>query len=196
MLQDDYFIIDSVNDASYPIFRWDQPRGSIGLGSPVSIQEPLKFKLGDPIPENYQWADFHVSPKPLISERLAKLLASLNIYGIQLLPAKVADANNPFPNPKDYYFLHVFNRISCTDKDKSQFDEYDDGTIFGFDSLVLNETALSMVQPEHRMIFELAEDTSVLIIHRSLKNAIEEIKPSGLRFFKVSEWNSDCDFTN
>ena len=44
------------------------------------------------------------------------------------------------------------------------------------------------------VIFELEEKSSVLLVHASLKDAIEAVSPKGCRFFKVSDWNSDSSF--
>ena len=51
-----------------------------------------------------------------------------------------------------------------------------------------------MYELRKRLIFELAEKTSVLLVHQTIKAAIESVKPKGCRFFKAAEWNSDKTF--
>ncbi|MEM9103019.1 MAG: DUF1629 domain-containing protein, partial [Pseudomonadota bacterium] len=159
-------------------------------------KEPIKLCLGQPIPQNPELVDYHSNPtNPVISKRLFNILSPLNIYGIQLVPAKVRNPNGgPFDEPRDYWFMHVWNRIACLDKNKSELELYDDGDIFSIERLSLNETILGQVDLKHRQIFELADNTSTLLIHQSVKDAILSIDPVGCRFFKATEWNSDIVF--
>lgn len=195
MLQNEYFVIEAENNKPYPMFAWDQSIGDYGLGHPVQAEsEPIQFIFGDPIPENFEWADYHVAPQPVFSTRLASVVQPLDLLGIQFVPAKVSGSNGPFAVIHDYWFVHIFNRIACLDKNQSEFDSYDDGNIFSIDELVLDEDVLNKIDEKDRLLFELAEKTSVLIIHKSLKDIIESIHSTGIRFFPVSQWNSDSAF--
>lgn len=197
MLQDEYYIIGRVNNDNYPLFSWDQSRGDYGLGRPVEYKEPIKLRLGEPISPNFEWVDYHSFPtSPVVSEIIANALSPMDIYGIQLVPAKVRNPKDksPFAEVKDYWFMHVWNRIACLDKTNSELEFYDDGTIFGIEKLVLDEKTLGLFELRKRLIFELTEDTSVLLIHQTIKDAIESVNPTGCRFFKASDWRSDIVF--
>ncbi len=197
MLQDEYYIIERENNDNYPSFSWDQSRGDYGLGQPVE-KEPINLRLGEPISPNFEWVDYHSLPtSPVVSKVIADILEPMDIYGIQLVPAKVRNPKDksPFAEVKDYWFIHVWNRIACLDKENSEIRTNKAGTrIFAIDKLVLNEKTLNVFELRKRLIFELTEDTSVLLIHQTIKDAIESVHPKGCRFFKADDWRSDIVF--
>jgi hypothetical protein len=124
-------------------------------------------------------------------------LMPLNLYGVQFIPAKVRDPKDksPFAEVKDYWFIHVWNRIACLDKDKSDFDMSKSGrTMFGINELILDEKILGLFELRQRLIFELTEKTSVLLVHKTIKDTIESVSPKGCRFFKAKDWYSDIVF--
>ena len=195
MLQEEYYVIERANNDNYPLFSWDQSRGDYGLGRPVEFHEPIKLRLGEPISPNFEWVDYHAFPtNPVVSKIVVDVLAPFDLQGVQFVPAKVRNSRDPFSEPRDYWFIHVWNRIACLDKTNTELELYDDGSIFGIDKLVLNEKTLLMFELRKRLMFELTENTSVLLIHQRIKTAIESVHPKGCRFFKVAEWNSDKTF--
>jgi hypothetical protein len=197
MLEDEYYIIERANNDNYPLFSWDQVETEYGLGKPVEYKEPVKFRLGSSASPDFEWVDYHSSPDPIVSKIIMEALMPLNLYGVQFIPAKVRDPKDksPFAEVKDYWFIYVWNHIACLDKDKSEI-EYDeiDGQIWGIDKLVLDEKTLRLFELRQRLIFELTEKKSVLLVHQTIKNAIESVSPKGCRFFKAAEWNSDIAF--
>lgn len=194
MLQDEYYVIESENNDQYPMFSWDQLSDGFGIGVPAVVNGPVKFRLGEPIPPKPQWVDYHVAPSPVVSSLIADVLAPKNIYGVQLVPAEVRDPRDPFAEVRDYWYVHVWNRIGCVDKQKSDVEYFKDGSIFSIDELVLDEDVLSKIELSKRLVFELSEKNSVLLIHESVKNLIMSVSPRGCRFFKASDWNSDSTF--
>jgi len=195
MLQDEYYVIARDKNSNYPLFTWDQVESEFGLGKPVEITEPLKFRFGEPIPPEPELVDYHGLPDPVVSKRIVDVLTPLDIYGIQLIPAKVRDPRSPFSDLHDYWYLHVWNQITCLDKEKSEIRTNKAGTrIFAIDKLVLDEKTLSPFELRKRQIFELAEKTPLLLLHKTVKDAIESVNPKGCRFFKATEWRSDIVF--
>ncbi|MGN0920994.1 MAG: imm11 family protein [Cellvibrio sp.] len=198
MLQAEYYVVERENNDHYPLFSWDQKSGDFGLGKPVHHEGILEFRLGEPIPKKIEWADFHRAPQPVVSLALATALEKLDIYGIQLIPAKVRNPKDPFSEPLDYIFMHVWNRIACLDKTESAIEYLDEddpeSMIFSIDKFVMNESVLEKIELPKRLMFELAEKTSILIVHQSVKDAIESINAKGIRFVPALEWNSDSAF--
>lgn len=194
MSQNEYFVIMRQNNDNHPLFALDQSSGDFGKGKPVEVKEPIKLRLRDPVSPNFEWVDYHIAPDPVVSKRIVDILLPLDLHGVQFVPAKVRNPRDPFSEPRDYWLIHVWNRIACLDKEKSELEFYDDGSIFGIDKLVLNEKTLAMFELRKRMMFELSEDASVLLVHQWVKDAIESVHPKGCRFFKATEWNSDKTF--
>ncbi len=194
MLQDEYFVIERENNDCYPLFSWDQTDSQYGRGEPVKSDKPLKFRLGEPINPGFEWVDYHKAPEPVISEKILDALLPLKLYGAEFVPAKVRNPKKKLSGEKDYWFVHVWNRIECLDREKSELELYSDGMIFGFEKLVLDEKKLAEIEPVKRLIFALEEDISVLLVHEKVKEAIESAEPKGVRFFKAEEWYSDIVF--
>lgn len=194
MLQEEYYVIDRENNDHYPLFAWDQSTRGYNKGKPVEYSEPLKFCLDEPIPRKFEWVDYHSLPDSVVSKRIVDALLPLDLYGVQFVPAKVSNPNDPSAEPRDYWYVHVWNRIACLDMEKSELKLYKDGDIASIKRMVLNEETLSMFEPRKRMIFELKEDVTVQLVHKTVKEAIESINPKGVRFFKATEWGSERVF--
>lgn len=198
MLQDEYYVVERENNDNHPLFALDQKSVGTGQGVPIQYIEPLKLRLRDPVSPKFEWVDYHKAPDPVISFTLARMLEKLDVYGIQLIPAKVRNPKDPLSEPHDYCFVHVWNRITCIDKQQSDLEYLDDtdpdGMIFSIDKFVMDELALQRIELNKRLIFELAEKTSILVIHQSIKDYIESISPKGIRFISATQWNSDSTF--
>ncbi len=194
MLQDEYYVIKRENNNNYPLFAWAQSAREYNRGKPVEYTEPLKMTLQKPVQRNFEWADYHKLSGSVISKKILDVLLPLDLYGVQLIPAKVSNPHDPSAEPHDYWYVHVWNRIQCLDRDKSELELYEDGDIAGIEKMVLNEKALGKIKPDKRMIFELEEDCTVHLVHESVKKAIESVEPKGVRFFKAAEWGSDRIF--
>jgi hypothetical protein len=194
MLKDEYYVVERENNDNYPLFALDQKSVGTGQGVPIQYTEPLKLRLRDPISPKFEWVDYHKAPEPVISFPLASLLEKLDIYGIQLIPAKVRNPKDPYSDLHDYCFVHVWNRIACIDRTNSTLIVMKSGMIFSIKKFVMDEAALQKIELKNRLIFELAEKTSILLMHQSIKDAIESISHKGIRFIPVAQWNSDSTF--
>ncbi len=192
MLQDEYYVIERSKDSC--LFSWDQKSGSFGLGRPVTVTEPIKVRIGDPIPNSPKLVDFHAMPDPVLSQHIVDVLMPMDLYGVQLVPAKVRNPQAPSDELQDYWFMHIWNELHCLDMDNSVFEGFD-GTIFSIDKLVLNEDVLESFELQNRKIFVLGESPSVRFVHKSIKDAIMSVNPVGCRFFKATEWNDNSSFS-
>ncbi|MBI3187987.1 MAG: hypothetical protein HYZ31_09030 [Gammaproteobacteria bacterium] len=195
MQQDDYYVMESENNDDYPLFAWDQTSEDIIKGMPVNSVAPRRVRLSDPLSPGYKLVDYHVMPEPVLSTRFKNVIAMLNIPGIQLLPLILNLPKPKAPLADAYWLLHAGNAISCLDKVNSDVEYSKSGnTIFGIDKLVIDEKILGGMPLEKRLLFVLAENTSVYLLHKSVVETIQGSHFTGCRFFKVSEWNSDVAF--
>ncbi len=194
MLQEEYYVIKSENNNNYPLFAWAQSSRQYNMGKPVEYSEPLKLRLGEPISRKFEWVDYHSLSGSVISKRILDALLPLDLYGVQFVPAKVTNPKDPFAEPRDYWYVHVWNEIACLDMEESDLDLYEDGDVASIIRMVLNEEKLAMVEPRKRMMFGLVEDCTVYLVHEVVKEAIESVNPKGVRFFKATEWGSDRIF--
>ena len=193
MINQDYFVIESGGSNNYPLLEWDQKAGMFRKGKPVTVTEPIKLRLGAPVPAQPEMVDYHELPEPVVGKRIKNLLEPMDIFGIQLIPARIPVENEIY----NYWLLHVFNEIICVDREKSilEIDE-DDGGILDIAQLVLDEKILQEIPLEKRLIFVLRESTSTYLFHRSIKDAIMALDPApkGVQFFCANVWGSGAVF--
>ena len=194
MLQEEYYVLIRENNDNYPLFSWDQSSDAFGRGEAVNFNDVIKMKLSDPISPNYELVDYHKAPEPVVSKKIYNVLESLKIYGLQLFPVQVKKSKKIIADEHNYWFLHIWNRIQCLDNEKSDLELYDDGSIFSVEKLVLDELALNSIDLDKRLIFELSENTSTILIHKSIKDKILLTNPVGLKFVEAGEWYSDIVF--
>jgi hypothetical protein len=76
MLQEEYYIVEREDNDDYPLLAWDEISSSIKRHptTSISIDEPLNFRLSEPVPNNPIFADFLKAPDPVVSEKFANLL--------------------------------------------------------------------------------------------------------------------------
>ncbi len=191
-LNDEYYVIERAGGSEYPLLAWNQKSGAFYKSKPVPVTEPIKLRLGAPVPSSPVMADYHSLPEPVIGYKIVDVLDPLSIDGIQLVPA---DVEMPDGEKLRYWLIHVFNEIACVDLNKSicTIDE-DDGDIMDIEHLVLDEQILSDIPLEKRLIFVLEESVSTYLFHESIMKAIMGVEPVGCRFFRVASWNDSAGF--
>ena len=155
---EEYFIIHRENNNSYPLLIND-------TGCPpyhrekkfIENAQRMYFCFGKPIPKKPVMADYHSSPKSIISDRVYNILNNLNIKGLQLIPATVNGKKEKYEN---YYFIHIYNIIPALDLEKSKC-EWDDfiKVASPIEKIVLRETELEKNKLEERLVFRFAENT-------------------------------------
>ncbi len=119
-----------------------------------------------------------------------KVLEPLGIHRLQFVPADVQVKGATFR----YWYVHVFNEIACMDRQRSVFTLSPNGWVGDVERLVLDETVLAEIPIEKRLVFRLEEYTSSISSSSSIVEKVMAIKPEGLRFFRVDQWNDGSAF--
>jgi hypothetical protein len=192
-MQRDYFVIERSASNVHPLLGWDQSASMFRKGRRVDVSEPIRLRLAEPVPPRPVMVDHHSLPAPVVSRRLVEVLAPLELPGVQLVPADVPVGDRVLR----YWLVHVYNRLACMDRRQSVFTQSPSGLLLlSLDSLVLDEAVLSDIALEHRLVFVLAESTSVHLFHRSVVDRVMNLMPSpeGLRFIPVPDWNDSAGF--
>ncbi|HYO60235.1 imm11 family protein [Archangium sp.] len=190
-MQLDYFVLERAGPSNYPLLEWDALYWGFGKPQPVAIKEPVRLRLGDPVPRKPVMVDHHSLPEPVISTRLKEVLEPLELFGVQFVPADVKVREGEVLR---YWLVHVYNEISCLDRQQAKFTTLPSGRIFDFDRLVLDEKVLGEIPLERRRVFILAEWRSAYLFHRSIVEKVLALQPEGLRFFRVDEWSDSAGF--
>jgi hypothetical protein len=153
----------------------------------IENPERMYFCFGKPVPKKPELADFHSSPKSVISSKIYKVLDDMKIKGIQLIPATITGKNNELY--EDYWFIHITNRYPALDRENSvyQWNEFIEEA-WAIEKLVLNEEYLNAIPLDERLVFYLAENSVEQFFHKSVVDAIMATHPEGIRFVKVEDW--------
>lgn len=192
-MQDEYYVIERAGPNTYPLLGWDQSAGMFRKGKPVTVTEPVRLRLAEPVPPAPVMVDHHSLPEPVVSTRVQEVLAPLRIHGVQLVPADVRVGGDALR----YWLLHIHNRVACLDRTQSVFKLSRSGLLLlSLDALVLDEEVIAGIPLEQRLVFVLAESTSVHLFHRTVVDRVMSLTPppEGLRFIPVSDWNDSAGF--
>lgn len=162
----------------------DSPRRRWRIGS--------RFKIPPPLPvvatiEDGQGAliEFWDVPVPLMSDRLANALQACGIANLDLYDAEIRDPKRDRV-VRNYKAFNLIGKIAMADLDKSVFDAPDGDMIaVSFDLLELNETLA-----QGAAMFRLAESVSGIVVHHSIKIAVEAAGIDTLDFMHPKEWVS------
>jgi len=90
-----YYVMEGENNEHYPSFTMDD-ECTVGYDAfhgnyPVELEEDddLIYTMDVPIPEQPQLADYLITPRPIIDEKIKQVLASITLAASQYFPAKV-----------------------------------------------------------------------------------------------------------
>jgi hypothetical protein len=188
----EYYRVDSTNDSTIPLLSSDagNPR-YLYKDFPIEKPELMLFKFGKPIPKKPKMADYLSSPDPVISKKIFDVLVPLKIEGIQLLPARIRGKEEKIFT--DYWAIHIYHRLKCIDTKFSDC-KIDDSGLEHVKKLVLNKKILDDVPLNKRLVFRLKEDYAYELFHASIVDAIMAVKPEGIRFVNIEQWNEGSFF--
>jgi hypothetical protein len=193
-MQTDYFVIESAPNNNHPLLQWDELVWGFGRPEPVTISNPVRLRLGSPVPRNPVMVDHHSLPQPVFSARVVEVLAPLGLYGVQLVPADVTVKPG---DVRRYWVLHVFNEIHCLDRQRSVCTFFPGReVVLSVERLVLDERVLEGIPLERRLLFVLAESTSTYVFHRSLVERLLALTPppEGIWFVRADKWSDSAGF--
>ncbi len=152
-------------------------------GGPLeaALPEPLEFQLG---PYGTDITDFFPPAIPLMSSRMLKALAEAGVDNIESYSAVLLDKDGNVV-PEEFRAINIIGRIACADLDASEceYDDPDDPIGVDFDSLVIDED-----RAMGQLFFRLHEAANGIVVHDSIRQAIEKLQFRGIVFVKPEDW--------
>jgi hypothetical protein len=189
-------LIGSDNTPSVPLLMPDDNQNTWMLHGrePIEpLEKPMELCFCPPVPGKPRMVDFHELPSSVFSQKIYDVLQPMNIDGLQLLPAIIRGKDNNFF--KDYWVAYVYNRITCMDMERSQYDISKlDGKIKNILRFFLDDKMLAKIPLENRLVFLLEEGMSKRIYHKSIVDAIMSVNPVGIQFLPIQEWYEGIQF--
>ena len=194
----EYYVMNVDGASNHPLLAWGSTDFSPFLESdPIdenSIELPLKIIFGEPYPVQYEMSDLLMLDADFSgSEKMKNLFNQLNIYGVQFVPAEIKTNKGELIN--SYYAIHFWNRLPAIDKNNYEGEEPNmfgniiDLRKFSLDSHLLNEIPL-----EKRLVFQLEENSIMILVHQSIYDAMQSEKLTGMKFFRVDDWDDNAMF--
>ena len=156
--------------------------GSRFLDNPPAPSLPVtayveKFYAGD-IPE------LENAPLAFLSKRLASVLISVGVDNIDYYQLEITDELTGRVDI-DHLAFNLIGTIAAADLNKTKFSEFTLERIISADieSLVIDEK-----KTKGALMFRLAESVNGIVVHESVKNAIEAAGIDTLTFIPPEEW--------
>ncbi len=195
---DEYYVMNVDGADNHPMLAW----GSVDYdpfleAEPIeegALELPMQIVFDEPYPKQYEMPDFlMLSGQFAASEKFKSFFEERNVHGIQFFPVEITDNKKRLIT--GHYAIHVWNQLPAIDKDNYEGDPVDRfGSIMSLERFSLDAEQLNDIPAEERAVFMLEEDSSMFIVHRSLVEAMQAAGLTGMRFWKVSEWDEDAMF--
>jgi hypothetical protein len=152
-------------------------------GHPMTLEQPLRVPLREHggTPLDYSEAGISI---PIVSSRVAMLLTELVPGDVQLLPVEVESQADPF------YILVVTRLVKCIDDERSEEVQYwkpEDGRperVGQYRSVF--RMRIDPTQVGGAKVFRTWGWTSALIVSEDVKQALEHMRATGLKFTEVT----------
>jgi hypothetical protein len=148
----------------------------------VQLPEPLVFQL-DP-QYGGDLTDFFPPATPLMSVRMLKGLQAAGVDNIDSYAATLLNRDGQ-PIAEEFRAINIIGRIACADLAASdcEVDDPDDPVGVDFNSLVLDEDRAGGA-----LFFRLHEAANGIVVHDSVRRALEPLKLRGIVFVKPEDW--------
>lgn len=191
-MQHEYFVLLRARSQQHPLLSWGQSYRAFLKARPVEVLEPVKLKLGEPVPPKPVMVDHHSLPSPVVSSRLKDALEAMQLQGVQLVPADIQVGDEVLR----YWLVHMWRRLGCVDRERSILTlDPADGDVLDIERLVLDEDVLRKIPLQERLAFRL-EEAVLHLFHRTVVERVMSLTPplEGLRFIPVPEWSDSAGF--
>lgn len=195
----EYYVLSIDGAPNHPLLAW----GSVDYvpflsSSPIEDSDleelPLKIIFGEPYPQVYEMTDFLMLDAHYAgSEKLKKIFEKLAIYGVQFFPVEIEDHKGEII--KGHNAIHFWNKLPAIDKNNYVGEEPNMfGNILDLQKFSLDTEILNQIPLEKRLVFGLAENSIMILVHQSIYEIIKAENLTGFSFFRVEDWDSNVMF--
>ena len=133
-------------------------------------------------PSEFPACDIHGPSRTLLfSQRFINALNSLGVDNIQYFDADVVYA--PTGEKLAYKVANIIGIVSGLDMARSDVTMNNQGNVLGIEEMALDEEKL-----KNHKICRLQEDIMLIVVHRSIKDAVEEAGMTGFMFVADDEY--------
>lgn len=146
-----------------------------------SPEEPIHIEIEEEL--SGYLVEFYDGVIPVMSKRLAHALTNAGISNLDFYRSEIYDLATGKVYT-DYLAYNLIGTVSAADLSKSEY-QAPDGPLISvdFDSVVIDEK-----KTRGALMFRLAESVNGIVIHESVKKAIEAAGIDTLTFIPPEEW--------
>ena len=191
-----YVITRNTNDAGYQMsfsYRPDFRGRSFSAGSKFTIdlnelphlqhpQGPVQIEIRD-LDENDPWPSFVEVPVPFLSKHTYEVLLAAGVNNIDVYPVEISHPDGTIaPESDNYSVFNLLGAVAAVDLAKTVYDpstQVASSMKMSFDSLSIDEA-----KAKGHLMFRLAESLSTIVVHESVKKALEDAQIPLIRFYE------------
>ena len=127
--------------------------------------------------------EMHDVPVPLMTQNLYQILLNSGVSNIDVYSTYISDIDT-HEVYEGYVAFNIIGVISAAELSKSVF-EAPDGPLVSVDFMSLT---IEQSKPRGALMFRLAESVNGIVVHESVKKAIEAASIDTLTFIPPEEW--------
>lgn len=158
---------------------------SWSLGRPFAVRLPEPIVIDLTVVDDYAGppSDLYDGNMCLMSARLVEALQAAGVDNLQTYRAALrnSDTGETF----DFRAVNIVGVIAAADLGESAWTSHDPEPLFdvNFDSLAVDESRTGGA-----LMFRLAENTGVILVHESVRNRLVGLDLTGLVFAEGRQW--------
>ena len=196
---EEYYVMDCDGGDNHPQLAWGEtssrPFISIKEIDSDDLDLPLEIEFDTPYPPKPEMADIlDLGSTCVFSEKIKILFNKLKLPKVQFIPTTII-TNKKKRIEKEYYIFNSWNGINGIDKNDYIGDPINPrGRILNLKKFSLDADVLNKISLEERLLFRLSESPILIIVHKSIKEVIENEHATGFRFYPIEKWSPSAIF--
>lgn len=143
---------------------------------PVPLRPMLRMRKGSVLLEMWK------APLPLMTVRLHAVLVGAGVDNLDVYSAELVDPKTGTVYP-DYVAFNLIGLVSAADLGASEFQSFGGPSGFDFQSV-----AIDPAKTRGALMFRLAEATNGIVVHSSVRAAVEAAGIDTLTFIPPGDW--------
>lgn len=182
-----YYILSATSPAAGYMalisHRSDDPRRSWWSGERLAVAPPNPLRATLKMKGDSVLVEMWNSPLPLMTKRLHQILLDAGVANLDVYPAELTDPKSG--RVFDHYVaFNLIGLVAAADLGQSVF-RAPDGPLVSvdFDSLVIDAN-----KTRGALMFRLAEAVNGIVVHESIRQAVEATDIDTLRFTDPKDW--------
>ncbi len=190
---EEYYVMDCDGADNHPMLAWGEtssrPFISIKEIDSDDLDLPLEIDFDTPCPKKPEMADIlDLGSTCVFGEKIKLLFDKLQRPKAQFVPATII--TNKKQKIEGHYIFNSWNGIDGIDKNNYIGDAVNPrGRILNLKKFSLDADVLNKLSLEERLLFRLSESPILIIVHKSIKEAIENEQATGFRFYSIEKWS-------